>query len=438
MTSIENISNPGIPKAPESLPAGYAKIKPEFVVLRPHIADPSGVEEPANDTGNEQSSFKDLDPALNSGADEPPKKKLRLSGAEKKKLAREEGKKKRGMNTNRKFALMKDDVQLCWKAAVGEQCPLQEKCYYSHEVSKYLETKPRDIHFPSPSALSSDPPFVLSSGSKSDGLGINSIDPTASCPVYLRTGVCPQGFKCRFLGNHIKRDDDSIDEPGWKLIMDESLAAGAKEDCEGNNIGISVIKQVRTRKYPTPLADRYIAETQQDKEVQDSHDMSVDMNINTTRPGTLPEMAINQLPEECQKETPDVPMRPQEKKRLHWKGLLYLAPLTTVGNLPFRRLCVDYGAQITCSEMAVATSLLSGSREEWSLVRRLPSERAFGIQVAGSKIAPLTQIAEIFRSEFGLGAEGRGTGVDFVDVNCGCPIDLVFKSGAGSARLCQS
>ena len=79
--------------------------------------------------------------------------------------------------------------------------------------------------------------------------------------------------------------------------------------------------------------------------------------------------------------------------------------------------------------MTLASSLLNASREEWSLVRRHPSESIFGVQVAGAKASVLTRTAELLGKEIGL---GNPNGIDFVDVNCGCPIDLVFKTGAGS------
>ena len=77
--------------------------------------------------------------------------------------------------------------------------------------------------------------------------------------------------------------------------------------------------------------------------------------------------------------------------------------------------------------MGLATSFLAGSKEEWSLVRRHPSEGIFGVQLAGNKPATLVPTAETIAREC-------GPNIDFVDLNCGCPIDLVFKSGSGSAR----
>jgi tRNA-dihydrouridine synthase 3 len=109
-----------------------------------------------------------------------------------------------------------------------------------------------------------------------------------------------------------------------------------------------------------------------------------------------------------------------------------LAPLTTVGNLPFRRLASSLGADITCSEMALSHSLLSASKEEWSLVRRHPSEKTFGVQIAGGKPGLLARAAEVLAQEIG---SGNPNGIDFVDLNCGCPIDIVFQTGAGSARM---
>jgi tRNA-dihydrouridine synthase len=77
--------------------------------------------------------------------------------------------------------------------------------------------------------------------------------------------------------------------------------------------------------------------------------------------------------------------------------------------------------------VGLATSFLTGSKEEWSLVRRHPSESIFGVQLAGSKPATMVPAAEVIAKE----CAGN---VDFVDINCGCPIDLVFRTGSGSAR----
>lgn len=78
--------------------------------------------------------------------------------------------------------------------------------------------------------------------------------------------------------------------------------------------------------------------------------------------------------------------------------------------------------------MGLATSFLTASASEFSLVRRHPSETMFGVQLAGNKPSTLVPTAEVLGREF-----GDSGGIDFVDVNCGCPIDLVFKSGSGSA-----
>ncbi len=104
---------------------------------------------------------------------------------------------------------------------------------------------------------------------------------------------------------------------------------------------------------------------------------------------------------------------------------ILLAPLTKGGNLPFRRLCTDFGAKVTCSEMVYAHQLARGSGKEKALIRHHPDETFFGVQLAARKPEVALQAARM----------AVESGAKFVDLNCGCPIHDALKRGMGARLL---
>ena len=104
-------------------------------------------------------------------------------------------------------------------------------------------------------------------------------------------------------------------------------------------------------------------------------------------------------------------------------GAVVMAPMTKGSNLPYRRLCVELGAQVTMSEMTVARRLKQRRKGEFALIRKFEGEPFFGVQLAGTNAEEIGWAAALVESR----------GADLVDLNCGCPIDHFTRKGIGAS-----
>jgi tRNA-dihydrouridine synthase 3 len=139
-------------------------------------------------------------------------------------------------------------------------------------------------------------------------------------------------------------------------------------------------------------------------------------------PTTTPTPAPTQI------KTPiDMSPLPKTRKIIDFSNKVYIAPLTTVGNLPFRRIMKKFSADITCGEMAVANNLLQAKAGEWALLKRHPDEDIFGVQIAAGHADVYTRISEVIENE--------GLDIDFLDMNLGCPIDVLCNQGCGAKLM---
>ncbi|KAI3406749.2 DUS3 [Candida oxycetoniae] len=287
-------------------------------------------------------------------------------------------KKERGQNQKRDLKQKRDTVRLCVSLIdpEDESTPCvagdEEKCKYSHNLEEYLASKPKDI----------------------DGM----------CPVFEALGYCPTGMKCRWLHSHFNKETK-------KLIKDlGKLETEKDKSFEVNLIDRESKIALQRKKYKYEISEQVIKYLDSKVQRNDSHQENRKENEATY---------VEQ------------PFKIAEKKKIDLRGAKIVSPLTTVGNLPFRRLMKTLGADVTYSEMALSVPLIQGHQPEWALPKAHISEHpGFGVQIASSKHWAAAKAAEvIYRTT---------QHVSELNLNCGCPIDLLYKSGQGSALLDQT
>ena len=116
--------------------------------------------------------------------------------------------------------------------------------------------------------------------------------------------------------------------------------------------------------------------------------------------------------------------RPVRIGSLQLAGNLFLAPVAGYSDRSFRSVCVECGAQFTYTEMVSAEALYRGNQKTHELMRRAPNEVAYAVQIFGGEEEVMAAAAKIVMEQ---------TTADCIDINCGCPVPKVVKTGAGSA-----
>ncbi len=107
------------------------------------------------------------------------------------------------------------------------------------------------------------------------------------------------------------------------------------------------------------------------------------------------------------------------------KNKTVLAPLAGITNLPFRLLAKEKGCALVYTEMISANGLVYGTSKTVKMLDSLPEERPLAVQIFGSDPSIVARAA----------AMAESIGADIFDINFGCSVKKVIKTGAGSALM---
>ena len=112
--------------------------------------------------------------------------------------------------------------------------------------------------------------------------------------------------------------------------------------------------------------------------------------------------------------------------QINFENLLMLAPLAGWSDRPFRSMVKKFGVDITVSEMISSYALNYNTQKTLKFIEKSPLESPFSVQISGNKAEVIKRSVEILNAQ---------SGIDIIDLNCGCPAPKVSSHGNGSGLL---
>ncbi len=106
-------------------------------------------------------------------------------------------------------------------------------------------------------------------------------------------------------------------------------------------------------------------------------------------------------------------------------NILVLAPLAGITTLPFRLLAKASGCGLVCSEMISANGLVYGSAKTRELLNSSIEEKPLSVQIFGSDPGIMAEAAAMVEA----------SGAYILDINLGCAVKKVLKTGSGAALM---
>jgi nifR3 family TIM-barrel protein len=104
------------------------------------------------------------------------------------------------------------------------------------------------------------------------------------------------------------------------------------------------------------------------------------------------------------------------------EGNLFAAPLAGYTDRAFRTVCVEMGANLCYTEMVSCEALVRGSIKTRDLMERAEGEKIYAVQIftgTSETAAETVKMVSLLKPVL-------------IDLNCGCPVPKIIKSGAGS------